>query len=159
MTVTATDHGTVVEVSTTTLGDELAAGRPSVTNLLTDATLTVASGAITGWTGYNVTVSGPTGNPSVAPTDPAQFAWLRSPSWSVTAGQSYAVALNVGPAPLAVALVFSDGTQVETTSSNRVAISATAPDFADSAYLELRWWVFAATGYGSGPYDAGTYGG
>ncbi len=154
----STDTGTVVEVSTVTLGGELAGGRPAQTNLITPATLTVASGAITGWTGSNVTVSGPSGNPTVEPTDPAQYAWLRSPAWAVTAGQSYAVAINVGNDPVTVALVFSDGTVHEVESSNRVVVSATAP-VSGSAYLELRWWPESTAGYGAGLYDAGNYGG
>lgn len=152
------DSGTVVEVRTVTLGDELAAGRPAQTNLITPASLTVASGAITGWTGDNVTISGPTGNPTVEPTDPALYAWLRSPAWSVTAGVDYAAAIAVGPEPQTVALVFSDGTVTEVTSAGRVAVSGTAP-VSGSAYLELRWWPVTAAGYGVGVYDEGTYGG
>lgn len=152
-----TDTGTVVNVYTRTAGDELAPGVPGQTNLITFAALTVTGGAIDGWAQQNVTVSGPSGGPTVTPTDPTQFAWLRSPAFPVTAGESYAAAVNVGNEATTVALLLP-GQVTEVTSSGRVPVSGVA-SVSGSGYLEIRWWPRVSAGYGSGLFNAGSYGG
>lgn len=157
--MTDTDRGTMVEVNTVVLGDELAPGQSSVTNLLTYPGLLVNAGEITGWTSSNLTISGASGEPTVTPTVDTENALLVSPAWPVTAGQTYAVSIGVGSEQVNVALVFSSGEETSTLSAGRVQVIATATQ-TGTAWLELRWPGRAVTaGYGAGAYGADDYGG